>query len=54
MYEGITYKVIESRLENSPRTVGTHASNIYAKLHVNNRVSAVHEAVHRHLLDHAP
>ena len=32
-------------------TVTTHVANIYSKLHVNNRVSAIQEAMRRRLLD---
>lgn len=53
MSEGLSNKGIAARLEISVRTVGTHVSNIYAKLHVNNRVSAIQEAVRSRLLGHA-
>jgi NarL family two-component system response regulator LiaR len=51
MSEGLPNKAIASRLKISERTVTTHVANIYAKLHVNNRVSAIHEATRRRLLD---
>jgi DNA-binding NarL/FixJ family response regulator len=51
MSEGLPNKTIASRLKISERTVTTHVANIYAKLHVNNRVSAIQEAMRRRLLD---
>jgi two-component system, NarL family, response regulator LiaR len=51
MSEGLPNKTIASRLRISERTVTTHVANIYAKLHVNNRVSAIQEAMRRRLLD---
>jgi DNA-binding NarL/FixJ family response regulator len=54
MAEGLPDKAIAAKLAISARTVGTHAANIYAKLHVNNRVSAIQEAVRRRLLRRAP
>lgn len=51
MSEGLPNKTIASRLNISERTVTTHVANIYAKLHVNNRVSAIQEAMRRRLLD---
>ena len=50
MSEGLPNKTIASRLNISERTVTTHVANIYSKLHVNNRVSAIQEAVRRRLL----
>jgi DNA-binding NarL/FixJ family response regulator len=50
MSEGLPNKTIASRLSISERTVTTHVANIYSKLHVNNRVSAIQEAVRRRLL----
>ncbi len=54
MSEGLPNKTIASRLSISERTVTTHVANIYAKLHVNNRVSAVQEAMRRRILDYTP
>jgi two-component system, NarL family, response regulator LiaR len=51
MSEGLPNKTIASRLRISERTVTTHVANIYSKLHVNNRVSAIQEAMRRRLLD---
>ena len=50
MSEGLPNKTIASRLTISERTVTTHVANIYAKLHVNNRVSAIQEAMRRRIL----
>ncbi len=54
MAEGLPNKTIASRLSISERTVTTHVANIYSKLHVNNRVSAVQEAMRRRILDYNP
>jgi DNA-binding NarL/FixJ family response regulator len=54
MSEGLPNKTIASRLSISERTVTTHVANIYAKLHVNNRVSAIQEAMRRRILDYNP
>lgn len=54
MSEGLPNKTIASRLSISERTVTTHVANIYSKLHVNNRVSAVQEAMRRRILDYTP
>ena len=43
--EGLTSRQIASQLVISERTVNTHIGNIYRKLHVNNRVDAVREAM---------
>jgi DNA-binding NarL/FixJ family response regulator len=51
MSEGLPNKTIASRLKISERTVTTHVANIYSKLHVNNRVSAIQEAMRHRLLD---
>jgi NarL family two-component system response regulator LiaR len=51
MSDGLPNKTIASRLKISERTVTTHIANIYSKLHVNNRVSAIQEAMRRRLLD---
>lgn len=51
MSDGLPNKTIASRLSISERTVTTHVANIYAKLQVNNRVSAIQEAVRRRILD---
>ncbi len=50
MSEGLPNKTIGSRLSISQRTVTTHIANIYSKLHVNNRVSAIQEAMRRRIL----
>jgi two-component system, NarL family, response regulator LiaR len=54
MSEGLPNKGIASRLKISQRTVTTHIANIYSKLHVNNRVSAVQEAMRRRIVDYSP
>ena len=54
MGEGLPNKSIATKLSISERTVTTHVANIYAKLHVNNRVSAIQEAVRRRILDYNP
>jgi DNA-binding NarL/FixJ family response regulator len=54
MGEGLPNKSIATRLSISERTVTTHVANIYAKLHVNNRVSAIQEAMRRRILDYNP
>ena len=54
MSEGLPNKTIASRLSISERTVTTHVANIYSKLHVNNRVSAVQEALRRRILNVTP
>jgi len=51
MSDGLPNKTIARRLQISERTVTTHVANIYSKLHVNNRVSAIQEAMKRRLLD---
>ena len=54
MSEGLPNKTIAARLSISERTVTTHIANIYSKLHVNNRVSAIQEAVRRRILNVGP
>jgi DNA-binding NarL/FixJ family response regulator len=54
MSEGLPNKTIASRLSISERTVTTHVANIYSKLHVNNRVSAIQEAMKRRILNFEP
>jgi DNA-binding NarL/FixJ family response regulator len=54
MSDGLPNKAIASRLSISERTVTTHVANIYSKLHVNNRVSAIQEAMRRRILDYNP
>lgn len=54
MSDGLPNKTIASRLSISERTVTTHIANIYSKLHVNNRVSAIQEGMRRRLLDYTP
>ncbi|MPZ69488.1 MAG: response regulator [Actinobacteria bacterium] len=51
MSDGLPNKTIAARLNISERTVTTHVANIYSKLHVNNRVSAIQEAMRRRILD---
>lgn len=48
--EGLPSKSIARRLVISERTVTTHIANVYSKLHVNNRVSAIQEAMRRRLI----
>ncbi|HEX2240599.1 MAG TPA: response regulator transcription factor [Actinomycetota bacterium] len=48
--EGLPSKSIARRLAIAERTVTTHIANIYSKLHVNNRVSAIQEAMRRRLI----
>ncbi|MBW3609579.1 MAG: response regulator transcription factor [Actinobacteria bacterium] len=50
MSEGLPNKTIANRLSISERTVTTHDATIYSKLHVNNRVSAIQEAMRRRIL----
>ncbi len=50
MSEGLPNKTIAARLSISERTVTTHVANIYSKLHVNNRVSAIQEGMRRRIL----
>ncbi len=52
MSDGLPNKTIANRLSISERTVTTHIANIYSKLHVNNRVSAIQEAIRRRILDY--
>jgi DNA-binding NarL/FixJ family response regulator len=54
MSDGLPNKTIASRLSISERTVTTHVANIYSKLQVNNRVSAIQEAMRRRILDYTP
>ena len=54
MSDGLPNKAIASRLSISERTVTTHVANIYSKLHVNNRVSAIQEAMRRRILNYNP
>lgn len=54
MADGLPNKTIAARLQISERTVTTHVANIYTKLHVNNRVSAIQEAMRRRILDYTP
>jgi two-component system NarL family response regulator len=54
MSQGLPNKTIARRLSISERTVTTHVANIYSKLHVNNRVSAIQEAMRRRILDYNP
>lgn len=54
MSEGLPNKAIAARLGISERTVTTHIANIYSKLHVNNRVSAIQEAMRRRILNYNP
>jgi DNA-binding NarL/FixJ family response regulator len=50
MVDGLTRKEIAERLFISPSTVITHSQNIYAKLHVHRRGSAVAKALKERLL----
>ena len=50
MVEGLTRKEIAERLFISPSTVITHSQNIYTKLHVHRRGSAVAKALKERLL----
>jgi DNA-binding NarL/FixJ family response regulator len=54
MGQGLPNKTIATRLSISERTVTTHVANIYSKRHVNNRVSAIQEAMRRRILDYNP
>jgi DNA-binding NarL/FixJ family response regulator len=54
MSEGLPNKTIAGRLSISERTVTTHIANIYSKLHVNNRVSAIQEAMRRRIIGYTP
>ncbi|MFN2593831.1 MAG: response regulator [Actinomycetota bacterium] len=54
MSDGLPNKTIAGRLSISERTVTTHIANIYSKLHVNNRVSAIQEAMRRRIIDYTP
>ena len=47
----LTSRQIASQLVISERTVNTHIGNIYRKLHVNNRVDAVREAMRIRLVE---
>lgn len=49
--EGKTSRQIATQLVISERTVNTHIGNIYRKLHVNNRVDAVREAMRIRLVE---
>jgi DNA-binding NarL/FixJ family response regulator len=49
--QGLTSRQIASQLVISERTVNTHIGNIYRKLHVNNRVDAVREAMRIRLVE---
>lgn len=49
--DGLPDKAIAETLEISTRTVTTHAANIYSKLQVNNRVTAVQEGIRRRILN---
>jgi DNA-binding NarL/FixJ family response regulator len=50
MVEGLTRKEIAERLFISPSTVMTHSQNVYSKLHVHRRGSAVAKALKERLL----
>lgn len=43
LFEGLMYKEIASRTNISMNTVKKHASNIYKKLNVKNRMEAFHK-----------
>jgi two-component system, NarL family, response regulator LiaR len=44
LFEGLMYKEIASRSKISLNTVKKHASNIYRKLNVKNRMEAFHKS----------
>jgi DNA-binding NarL/FixJ family response regulator len=48
--EGLTDAQVAERLVLSPRTVQTHLSSIYSKLHVNTRSAATRFAVEHGLV----
>jgi DNA-binding CsgD family transcriptional regulator len=50
MVEGLTRKDIADRLFVSPSTVLTHSRNVYSKLHVHTRGSAVAKALRERLV----
>lgn len=47
MVEGLDYRMLAEKLFVSPHTVRTHITNIYKKLHVNNKTQAVKIALKR-------
>ncbi len=49
LVEGLDHKEVAEKLFISPHTVRTHISNIYQKLHVNNRAQAVKLAIKKRL-----
>lgn len=50
MAEGMSYKMIEDKLEKSFSAVHFHIKNIYKKLHVNSMTEAVIKALKNHLI----
>lgn len=50
MAEGLSYKMIEDRLDKNYHTVHFHIKNIYKKLHVNSMTEAVVKAIKSHLI----
>ena len=49
MVEGLSYKLIASRLDTSLDTVRTQVKSIYRKLHVNSKGEAISIAIHNKL-----
>lgn len=45
--DGLNYQQIGERLFISPHTVRKHTANIYEKLHVSNKASAIKLAIHK-------
>jgi DNA-binding NarL/FixJ family response regulator len=50
MGEGLSYKMIEDRLNKNYHAVHFHIRNIYKKLHVNSMTEAVVKAIKNHLI----
>jgi len=49
MVEGLSYKMIASRLDTSLETVRSQVKSIYRKLHVNSKAEAISMAIHHKL-----
>lgn len=45
LVDGMDYKKIAEKMNLSPLTVRTHITNIYKKLHVNNKAQAINIAL---------
>ena len=43
MAKGLSHKEVAVKLFISPKTVRTHLQNIYAKLHVRNKIEAINK-----------